>query len=199
LSNPRQTQETREDPRVTRTRGLLVQSFNDLLNEKGFDRVTVQDIADRAQVNRATFYSHFRDKYVLFDYVAGESFRKALHESVPPESRLSSTTLQTLIRVVADYLEWHLVHCALSIQTQFGQQLEEQVRHQLHQVFLEWLRAKRSPGDRNDRADSPKATVASWGVYGLAISWCRDAGRGASVEFSAQAEPLIMTILATST
>src|SRR6266849_5056183 len=52
----------REDPRVLRTRHLLLQAFSDLYSEKGFHAMTVQDITDRARVNRGTFYSHFEDK-----------------------------------------------------------------------------------------------------------------------------------------
>src|ERR1700690_1925078 len=52
----------KEDPRVKRTRLLLEQAFMVVLKEKGFQTITVQDIAQRAGVNRATFYAHFEDK-----------------------------------------------------------------------------------------------------------------------------------------
>jgi AcrR family transcriptional regulator len=51
----------REDPRVKRTRGLIVRSFNELVAEKGHTGLTVQEIAERATINRATFYAHFAD------------------------------------------------------------------------------------------------------------------------------------------
>ena len=56
------------DPRVKRTRQSLEQAFVDLLHEKGFQAITVQDITQRAGLNRATFYAHFPDKYALLDY-----------------------------------------------------------------------------------------------------------------------------------
>jgi AcrR family transcriptional regulator len=43
------------DPRVKRTRQLLVQAFFELLSAKDFEVVSVQDIAEKATVNRATF------------------------------------------------------------------------------------------------------------------------------------------------
>jgi AcrR family transcriptional regulator len=52
----------KEDRRVQRTRQLLLGALLSLLPEKGFDDVTVQDIIDRANVGRATFYAHFVDK-----------------------------------------------------------------------------------------------------------------------------------------
>jgi AcrR family transcriptional regulator len=52
----------REDRRVRRTRRLLRGALLALVAEKGYDRVTVQHVLDRADVGRATFYAHFRDK-----------------------------------------------------------------------------------------------------------------------------------------
>lgn len=50
------------DRRVRRTRTTLIHALQDLILEKGYDAVTVQDILDRADVGRSTFYAHFRDK-----------------------------------------------------------------------------------------------------------------------------------------
>lgn len=51
-----------EDRRVQRTRGLLQHALIELMLEKGYEAVTVQDIIDRANVGRSTFYGHFLDK-----------------------------------------------------------------------------------------------------------------------------------------
>jgi AcrR family transcriptional regulator len=51
-----------EDRRVRRSRRLLQEALLQLVLEKGYDKVTVQDVLDRADVGRATFYAHFRDK-----------------------------------------------------------------------------------------------------------------------------------------
>ncbi|MCC6614675.1 MAG: TetR/AcrR family transcriptional regulator [Anaerolineae bacterium] len=50
------------DRRQRRTRKLLRDALLQLIVEKGFDTLSVQDITDRADVSRATFYLHFRDK-----------------------------------------------------------------------------------------------------------------------------------------
>lgn len=54
-----------EDRRVQRTRKLLRDALIELTLEKGYDAVTVQDIIDRANVGRSTFYAHFLDKQQL--------------------------------------------------------------------------------------------------------------------------------------
>lgn len=53
------------DPRVIRTRQMLRDGLMSLAAERDFDGITVQDIADRAGLNRATFYLHYRDKQEL--------------------------------------------------------------------------------------------------------------------------------------
>jgi AcrR family transcriptional regulator len=54
------------DPRVKRTRQLLLQAFISLLEERHtIHSIRVADITERATINRATFYAHFEDKYAL--------------------------------------------------------------------------------------------------------------------------------------
>jgi AcrR family transcriptional regulator len=63
----RMTANKRPDRRRQRTRRQLNQALVDLIKEKRFDDITVQNVIDRAGVGRSTFYSHFRDKEDLFD------------------------------------------------------------------------------------------------------------------------------------
>src|SRR5215831_9099556 len=73
--------ELAEDRRVRRSRRLLQEALLQLVLEKGYDKVTVQDILDRADVGRATFYAHFRDKDDLL--VSGsEQLREVLREQM---------------------------------------------------------------------------------------------------------------------
>ncbi len=54
------------DRRIQRTRQLLQEALLALILEKGYDAVTIQDVIDRANVGRSTFYAHFQDKEDLF-------------------------------------------------------------------------------------------------------------------------------------
>jgi AcrR family transcriptional regulator len=53
------------DRRIQRTRQLLQGALVELILEKGYEAVTVQDVIDRANVGRATFYAHFQDREAL--------------------------------------------------------------------------------------------------------------------------------------
>jgi len=53
------------DRRIQRTRQLLLNTIVELILEKGYETITVQEIIDRANIGRSTFYFHFKDKEEL--------------------------------------------------------------------------------------------------------------------------------------
>jgi AcrR family transcriptional regulator len=57
--------ENRFERRKRHTRQALIQAAGEILLEKGYDAMTIQDITDRADVGRGTFYLHFSDKEAL--------------------------------------------------------------------------------------------------------------------------------------
>ncbi|MGB3698278.1 MAG: helix-turn-helix domain-containing protein [Gordonia sp. (in: high G+C Gram-positive bacteria)] len=57
------------DRRTRRTRAALRHALVELAVERGFGQVTVEEVTERADVGRATFYTHFRDKEALYDDV----------------------------------------------------------------------------------------------------------------------------------
>ena len=67
-ARPERAREQGTDPRVIRTRKALRDAFTALVRERGLDAVTIADVAERAMVNRATVYRHFRDKYDLMRF-----------------------------------------------------------------------------------------------------------------------------------
>jgi AcrR family transcriptional regulator len=54
------------DRRVQRTRELLQKALIELIAERGYDAITIQDIVDRANIGRTTFYKHYTSKDDLF-------------------------------------------------------------------------------------------------------------------------------------
>jgi AcrR family transcriptional regulator len=72
------------DPRIERTDKLLKNALIELTAERGFDSITVGDIAERAKVNRATFYRHFQDKYDLVERIFQEAIEILRSDLGPP-------------------------------------------------------------------------------------------------------------------
>ena len=57
---------TKPDRRVQRTREGLQRALIELIDQQGYDAITVQEIVDRANIGRTTFYEHYRSKDDLF-------------------------------------------------------------------------------------------------------------------------------------
>ncbi|MFD2329397.1 TetR/AcrR family transcriptional regulator [Cohnella sp. GCM10020058] len=55
------------DRRIAKTQEALKKAVIELMTEKNFDDITIQEIADRADVNRGTIYLHYQDKFDLLD------------------------------------------------------------------------------------------------------------------------------------
>lgn len=55
------------DRRIQKTRQSIMDTFIDLLSEKGFEKITISDIAERTNINRGTVYLHYVDKFDLLD------------------------------------------------------------------------------------------------------------------------------------
>ena len=77
-----------QDLRVQRTKKALITTFSDLLETKSFDNITIQDLCEKANVRRSTFYRHFNDKYDLLNHIVGtliEYFRTLHLPEIDPK------------------------------------------------------------------------------------------------------------------
>ena len=93
------------DPRVRRTRQLLQQALDKLLQTKDFENISVQDIAEAATVNRATFYDHFADKFALLEYSVAASFYCLISARNVKFDNSCASTLEAIILGVCNYLD----------------------------------------------------------------------------------------------
>jgi AcrR family transcriptional regulator len=87
---------SRIDPRITRTRKLIRDALTSLLGEKSFESITVQDVAERATINRATFYAHYTDKFALLDALVREDVAARVAQGDP----LNIRSVQSLLLAV---------------------------------------------------------------------------------------------------
>lgn len=105
------------DRRVRRTRAALHNALFALMLEKDYDAITVQDIADRADVVRSTFYMHFTDKDEMLR-IAVAHVRDWAVANAPPGVRFGfseplfrhASEVGPVLRTVAQRQTWGLVH-----------------------------------------------------------------------------------------
>ncbi|HYP40000.1 MAG TPA: TetR family transcriptional regulator [Chloroflexia bacterium] len=181
------------DPRVKRTRQLLLKAFTDLAQEKGISAISVQDIAERATVNRATFYAHFEDKYALMSSWIREEFQQVLARKIPASATLSVHNLRVLILSVFDFLATFYGSCKRS-DTQFEPMFETTMQQELCDVFLGWLKQGASPTIQGEKLETT-AQIVSWAIFGPAVQWSRGARIRSSEEMSRDVLAIVLASL----
>ncbi|WP_432661970.1 TetR/AcrR family transcriptional regulator C-terminal domain-containing protein [Wukongibacter baidiensis] len=77
------------DLRIVRTKKSIKRAFLDLLKEKNYNKITIQDIAEEAMINRNTFYLHYLDKDDLLDQLTSQCLSK-LKESMNANSNIDT-------------------------------------------------------------------------------------------------------------
>jgi len=186
--------EKKLDPRVKRTRQLLQQALIELMAEKSFQAITVQDIAERATVNRVTFYAHFEDKYALLEYTIREMIKQQLRSQVPADAPFSQENLARLILTVCEFLA-QMGHQCPPPHGQLGPLMEKQIKAEMYEVLYAWL--PEAPSGKTQRRPTPEqaAMITSWAIYGAAVQWSQQERPEPAKEFVQQILPLILASL----
>src|ERR1700745_2340388 len=91
------------DPRILRSRRMLMEALARLLIKKEFEEVSVQEIADEATLNRATFYLHYADKNALLHAMTESSFRDLIQRRAITFTDCNGA-LRAIALGVCDYL-----------------------------------------------------------------------------------------------
>ena len=92
-----------EDKRIRRTKKLLRQALTRLMQQKDFQSITVTDVVREADINRGTFYAHYRDVYDLREKIEAEmieDFRELIADLHPS----GTSNLQPVLARAVDYL-----------------------------------------------------------------------------------------------
>jgi AcrR family transcriptional regulator len=167
------TTKRRVDRRIQRTRQVLQQAFVEVVREKGFAATSIQNITERANLNRGTFYLHFTDKYMLMDVFIREHFQHLLASTFPPTTRWNRKTLRQLIRTVLNYFELKYRH-QHHIPHNIAPLIERAIQEELTNFLLTLL--KQSKGIQTQER-APLETVArimSWAIFGTTIQWSQE-------------------------
>ncbi|HVI41189.1 MAG TPA: TetR/AcrR family transcriptional regulator [Anaerovoracaceae bacterium] len=168
------------DPRVIRTRHLLLDAFIVLVRKKDFTSISVKDIAEYAQVNRATFYAHFQDKYDILEYMVIDKFMNLLSKRIDVEATLNEEALRNIILFVCEYVETVSNSCKRNYAAILSL-MEEKIKLKLYDVIYDILKKENAANHKQDEQPALIATMISSSIYAAASKWNRD-GRVMTVE-----------------
>ena len=157
---------TKVDRRVKRTRKLIEQAFADLLKEQDFQNITVHDIAERAEVNRATFYLHFEDKYALMAYSVREALQDRVEKRLPDTHTLTFASLRLLTVVVAEFMGEFFGHCYPATRNDIQMLVAAQVQKYVFELLLGWINNTRAGADSGPISAEHAAAALGWLIFG---------------------------------
>lgn len=161
---------------------MLFQALMELLAEKGFDAITMQDIADRSTLNRGTIYGHFEDKFGLLAALVEEKFKAIFESRMRGASGTCQESVKQLILTVCDFLS-SLISCHEKHHRPFEPIVESTVRTIVRNFLLEGLRHSKKVTSCSDA--ELRATAGSWAICGTVVEWSRT--RSTSAEELAKA------------
>jgi len=163
----------RIDPRVRRTRKLIEDAFYSLLNERSYSEISVGEIADRATINRATFYAHYDDKEHLACSIVRSSMEAALLSSVTHDTPLSAKSLSRFTEALFKFVAQTQGKCpkhADEMTATIMTTLVETIQQALRKWFdLDAKAILLFPGGSKDEV----STILAWGMYGSALRWSK--------------------------
>ncbi|MGA8109433.1 MAG: TetR/AcrR family transcriptional regulator [Acidobacteriaceae bacterium] len=177
------------DPRIRRTRRLLEDAIDNLLQQKSFDEISVQDIAEAATVNRATFYAHYDDKFQLLESMVRRRFHELLAEREVQFDSTCTSAVKAFVLAVCDYVVALLGPAG---DRRVEPHMESAIIGVLQSTFLAGLRER----PRKDSAPASLVAAASaWAMYGAAKEWAQSDPRPPAEDIAETIVGLVAPVL----
>ncbi|ANY65625.1 hypothetical protein BBD42_03480 [Paenibacillus sp. BIHB 4019] len=183
------------DPRILRTRKLLMDAFIKLILKKSFKDITIKDITDEATVNRATLYSHFNDKYELLDIVIKETVIDNTINNLDYFDKLNEETYVKIFLALTDFHTESITNSNLNAQCRrsyesFSTIVEQKMKTNLENLFYSLLLKQQS--NLESEALKLGALILSSGIYAASVDWINK-GSPSAEQYIEKALPFIVT------
>jgi len=124
------------DRRIQKSRQAIIDAFMRLMSEKEFESITINQIAERANVNRGTVYLHFDDKYDLREQCMQSQINQLLQHCMSEKNLNHLPSKTTLLRTF-EYLEQQASFYSIMLKskggTVFRNQMETMFKKSLNQ------------------------------------------------------------------
>ncbi len=185
------------DRRQRKTREAIFRAFTALLSEHSYNHITVQDIIERADIGRSTFYAHFETKDFLLRELCAELFSHVVDTAAGPEQGHFPFACSCTADSAFLHLLRHLQENALGVLDLLASQNNDiflrYFKEHLKQLVLAQYAAKEPLDDAPLPADYLVNHIASSFVE--TVDWWLRRGRAESPEqlteyFLAVIEPL---------
>lgn len=162
------TKKDYEDPRIKRTRELIFEAFKSLAKEKDYESIAVGEITTRAMINRATFYSHFKDKDDLVRKIIDTQTSKLFEKQLSAHTELHFESFAELIRTCCYFLE-RMKSVPFKADNRYKHYIGIRLQTEINVTMQQWLEVH--PHTESDAQKRLTCTVLSWGILGGCSDW----------------------------
>ena len=178
--------ENTADRRVRKTKRLLRQGLADLLKQKTVNTITVREISDLVDINRGTFYLHYRDIFDMVEQIENEMFEEIiLVLDVKMEPGNGMPVLTSIFRYLADNAAISSALIGPNGDIGFVDRIQELIRHK-------WLNNWIGP-DRNMKYFDYYFEFSVSGCVGIFKTWLHNGMQEPPEEMAALAQRIIQT------
>ena len=163
------------DRRVQRTHQLLQTALMTLIQEKGYEALTVQDIIDRANVGRATFYAHFENKEDLL--VSRLDGLRVSLQARQRSARQQGSHLEDRIFAYSRELFVHVDEHRTVFRSMVGKRSGAIIQHLFHKMLVDLVRddvkavAAANAAATGGMPHEAVAQLIAGGLFGLVLWW----------------------------
>lgn len=167
--------ERKEDRRVERTKDILRKTFKELVLERGYSRVRVKDIVEKANYNRTTFYKHYCGKEELAKEIIQLEMKNFLHEFCKPVRENSVLDLRQMSPSGTDvfyYIKENRSYYDLLVCDDLVPDITHALLRELQDIFQHRMYFL---GDKASEINAQYFIhYRSYGIYGFIIEWIRN-------------------------
>lgn len=128
------------DLRTERTKRSIINAFIELRATKPIEKITVKELAEHAYINKATFYSHYKDIYDLSEQLEEEAILSVLKSLSDPKKLISSPRQGAMELAFALYSQTNLFHTLFSDSraSLFADKLEKGLKQLINAEYPEY-------------------------------------------------------------
>jgi AcrR family transcriptional regulator len=166
------------------------------MSQKSFEEISVHDITSLADVNRATFYDHYNDKFALLDAMVAGGFHKLLAERNVLFDGTCPSAASAIILASCDYLSaTHSDPSGCNRNSAFEPLMEAGIVAAIRRTLFKGLENRTVPEGLTPEI---VATTAAWAIYGAVKQWFYTPNHQPASEAVQPILTLVFPILATA-
>lgn len=153
----------KQDPQKEKDRQKIIETFYELAQHKTFEQVSLKNILEAANVDRSTFYYHFKGKYEVFEQIQQGIIQNKIFDDILNQEKIDEQTMRIILDAIIKSQTGLSFHCQRALIT-FQLKVASEMKPYLARTLVTLLDKQFGVSSEHESL----ATFWSWGIYGIA-------------------------------